>query len=78
MPSMPATTADSAPDPTGEEIILGIDTHKDAHVAAVITALGVQVTSASFPATAAGYRRLDGAPRRRCPHPRTRGRPLPT
>ncbi|MEV0734350.1 IS110 family transposase [Polymorphospora sp. NPDC050346] len=58
MPSMPATTADSAPDPTGEEIILGIDTHKDAHVAAVITALGVQVTSASFPTTAAGYRDL--------------------
>ena len=48
-----ATTAD----PT-EEIILGVDTHKDAHVAAVITILGVPVATATFPTTTAGYREL--------------------
>ncbi|WP_408630955.1 IS110 family transposase [Micromonospora inositola] len=58
MPSMPNTAPDSQPDPTGEEVILGVDTHKDAHVAAVTTPLGVQVASASFPTTAAGYRDL--------------------
>ena len=41
-----------------EEIILGVDTHKDAHVAAVITILGVPVATATFPTTTAGYREL--------------------
>jgi len=41
-----------------DEVILGVDTHKDVHVAAVITALGRLVASRSFPTTAAGYRRL--------------------
>jgi transposase len=43
--------------PTGE-VVLGVDTHKDAHVAAVITVLGVLLGSATFPTTAAGYRDL--------------------
>ncbi|MFE9690575.1 IS110 family transposase [Micromonospora sp. NPDC005806] len=58
MSSMPNTAPDGQPDPAGEEVILGVDTHKDAHVAAVTTPLGVQVASASFPTTAAGYRDL--------------------
>src|SRR5262245_29157368 len=40
------------------EVILGVDTHKDVHVAAVITALGTLLASRSFPTTAAGYRKL--------------------
>ncbi len=41
-----------------EQTILGVDTHKDSHVAAVITVLGALVGTRSFPATAAGYRQL--------------------
>jgi transposase len=46
------------PDPRPEEVILGVDTHKDVHVAAVVTTLGAQVAEATFPTTAAGYRQL--------------------
>jgi transposase len=42
----------------GETIVLGVDTHKDKHVAAVLTAHGVLVEVSSFPTTAAGYRQL--------------------
>lgn len=42
----------------GEEVILGVDTHKDFHVAAVITALGALLGSKTFPTTRAGYRAL--------------------
>jgi len=41
-----------------EEVVLGVDTHKDLHVAAVITRIGELLGSQSFPATAAGYRQL--------------------
>ena len=41
-----------------EEIILGVDTHNDAHVAAVITVLGALVDTQAFPTTAAGYTAL--------------------
>ena len=58
MSSMPNTAPDSQPDPTSEDVVLGVDTHKDAHVAAVITPLGVQVAAASFPTTTAGYHDL--------------------
>lgn len=40
------------------EIVLGVDTHKDVHVAAVITAAGAFVESRSFPTTAEGYEQL--------------------
>lgn len=36
----------------------GVDTHADVHVAAVVDHLGGVLATASFPATAAGYRRL--------------------
>lgn len=36
----------------------GVDTHADVHVAAVVDHLGGVLGTASFPATAAGYRRL--------------------
>jgi transposase len=44
--------------PGCKEVILGVDTHKDVHVAAVVTTLGAQVANATFPTTAAGYRQL--------------------
>ncbi|GAA3594909.1 hypothetical protein GCM10022295_90240 [Streptomyces osmaniensis] len=45
-------------------VVLGVDTHKDVHVAAVLDHLGRLRSSGEFPATAAGYRHLlDWAPR---------------
>jgi transposase len=41
-----------------EEVVLGVDTHKDVHAAAVVTALGAALDGRSFPATADGYRQL--------------------
>ena len=41
-----------------EEVIVGVDTHKDVHVAAVISVLGALLGTASFPTTAVGYRQL--------------------
>ena len=54
MPDVPPSGHDNGAD----EVILGVDTHKDSHVGAVITALGMLVASKAFPATAAGYRQL--------------------
>ncbi|KUN61952.1 hypothetical protein AQJ54_33030 [Streptomyces griseorubiginosus] len=52
-------------------VVLGVDTHKDVHVAAVLDHLGRLLSSGEFPATAAGYRQLlywaRGTPaRKRC------------
>ena len=58
MSSMPHHTESSHVEPGCEQVILGVDTHKDVHVAAVITVLGVLLASAEFATTAAGYRRL--------------------
>ena len=58
MASMPHPSPDGQFDLDTEQIILGVDTHKDVHVAALITTLGVQVADATFPTTAAGYRKL--------------------
>jgi transposase len=44
--------------PGGEDVIVGVDTHKDFHVAAVVSVLGAPLGSKAFPATAAGYRAL--------------------
>jgi transposase len=53
LPSMPH------PKPSDpNEVVLGVDTHKDLHVAAVLTALGVLLATSSFPTTAKGYREL--------------------
>ncbi|MFF9494420.1 transposase [Streptomyces flaveolus] len=40
------------------EVVLGVDTHGEVHVAAVISLLGKVLATESFPATAAGYRQL--------------------
>jgi transposase len=58
MPSMPQPVTGNQDDSAANEVILGVDTHNDVHVAAVITALGVLLSSTNFPATAVGYRAL--------------------
>ena len=41
------------------ELVIGVDTHKDTHTAAVVTAVsGAVVTQVTVPATPAGYRQL--------------------
>ncbi len=55
-PSMPAPDEDRHSD--AETIVLGVDTHKDVHVAAVLTVAGVLLGRAAFPTTSAGYRQL--------------------
>jgi hypothetical protein len=52
-PTLPAQSEE----PLVEDVILGVDTHKDVHVAAV-TVLGVLLAHQEFPVTAAGYRQL--------------------
>ena len=55
--SMPQSAC-PAQDASSEEVVLGVDTHRDIHVAAVVTMVGTLTATSSFPATAAGYRRL--------------------
>ncbi|WP_323137083.1 IS110 family transposase [Streptomyces sp. NBC_01764] len=43
--------------PAGE-VVLGVDTHRDAHVAAVLSVTGAVLATGEYPATAAGYRDL--------------------
>jgi transposase len=58
MTSMPEVPVDSDTSQHTEQVIVGVDTHKDTHVASAITLVGVLVDSRAFPASAAGYRRL--------------------
>ncbi|GAA1881177.1 hypothetical protein GCM10009836_73070 [Pseudonocardia ailaonensis] len=44
--------------PSADEVIGGVDTHRDTHHAAVIDAVGRRVDDAPFPATARGYEQL--------------------
>jgi len=41
-----------------EDVVVGVDTHKDVHVAAVISRLGELLAHQAFPTTAVGYRQL--------------------
>ncbi|WP_232838741.1 hypothetical protein [Streptomyces geranii] len=41
-----------------EEILLGVDPHKDVHAAAVFTVLGVILDGRTFPAATESYRQL--------------------
>ncbi|MFI6731283.1 transposase, partial [Streptomyces atratus] len=52
------TASCHVPADTGEDILLGVDTHKHIHAAAVVTTLGAALDGRSFPATADGYRQL--------------------
>ena len=55
MPSMPPPARSDQDKSRTDEVVPGVDTHKEVHVAAVITALGALLASMAFPATAAGY-----------------------
>lgn len=59
---MPSMTQQSHPrhDTTDqhEQILLGVDTHKDVHVATVITSTGLLLDTRSFPTPREGYRQL--------------------
>jgi transposase len=55
---MPQSSVPSQASSDPDEVVVGVDTHKDVHVAAVLTALGVLRETRTFPATAAGYRAL--------------------
>lgn len=56
--SMPEPVHHDQDDNAAGEVILGVDTHKDLHAAAVISPLGVLLSSETFPATEAGYGEL--------------------
>lgn len=43
---------------TDDEVVLGVDTHKDVHVAVVLSSTGALLESRPFPATAAGYQQM--------------------
>jgi hypothetical protein len=58
MPSMPNAEQPGHTGTSDDTVILGVDTHKDTHVAAVISAQGTLLGHRSFPATAAGYQQL--------------------
>lgn len=60
MPSLPQPAPHDQGEGATDDVILGVDTHKHTHTAAVITCLGALRATASFPATAAGYRDLVG------------------
>ncbi|MDT8916017.1 transposase [Amycolatopsis sp. PS_44_ISF1] len=55
---MPHPALPSQDDAPASEVILGVDSHKDLHVAAVITALGALLGSRGFAASRAGYEQL--------------------
>ncbi|WP_455908467.1 IS110 family RNA-guided transposase [Streptomyces lydicus] len=52
------STSSSTDPPVPSEVVLGVDTHGEVHVAAAVTPLGKVLDTESFPATAVGYRRL--------------------
>jgi hypothetical protein len=53
-------TSEAEPQAGGsvEEMVLGVDTHKEVHVAALISALGALLSTRQFPATATSYQAL--------------------
>ncbi len=53
-----STSSTSTGPPAWGEVVLGVDTHGEVHVAAVVCPLGQILGTKSFPATAVGYRRL--------------------
>lgn len=59
---MPSMTQPTSPRhhmaETSEDVVLGVDTHKDSHVAAVTTIAGAMLDTRSFPTTQEGYWQL--------------------
>jgi transposase len=56
--STPCQAVTEQPSAAPASVVVGVDTHKDIHVAAVVTTLGALLGSPAFPTTAAGYREL--------------------
>ncbi len=56
--SVPSTSSVPRTRRPAGEVVLGVDTHRDVHVAAVLSVSGAVLATAEFPATAAGYRDL--------------------
>lgn len=54
VPSIPQISPDHHDD--NAEVVLGVDTHRDLHACAVLSAIGRLLATATFPTTAAGYR----------------------
>ncbi|MFD5314047.1 transposase [Streptomyces ardesiacus] len=52
------STSSNTDPPVRREVVLGVDTHGEMHVAAVTSLLGKVLGNESFPATAAGYQQL--------------------
>ena len=50
-PGGPAKTSD-------DQVVLGVDTHKDVHVAVVLSIVGVRLAAREFPTTRTGYRAM--------------------
>jgi transposase len=50
-PVCPAKTND-------DQVVLGVDTHKDVHIAVVLSILGVRLAVREFPTTRTGYRAM--------------------
>ncbi|MBA8957786.1 IS110 family transposase [Actinomadura namibiensis] len=55
---MPQRDLPAQTDTSNETVILGVDTHRDAHVAALLDVQGASLGHRSFPTTATGYRHL--------------------
>ena len=51
MTSMPEPTPIDRAHDEREEVVLGVDTHKDLHVAAVLSGLGALLATRAFPTT---------------------------
>jgi hypothetical protein len=52
------STSYSTDPPVPGEVVLGVDTHGEVHVAAVVSPLGKVLAPSPFRPTAAGYRQL--------------------
>jgi hypothetical protein len=60
MSSMPQPLSEDQDDSATDEVILGVDTHSDVHVAAVITALGVLLRHRQLPGHRGGLSGVGG------------------
>jgi integrase/recombinase XerC len=66
VPGKPRSAPDRQHEGRAAEVVLGVDTHKGAHVAAVLSALGELLASGRFRVPPVGYRGLmRGSPPRR-------------
>src|SRR5262245_23907925 len=45
--------------PPGQPVTIGVDTHKDAHIAVAVNDLGVRLDQLTVPTTAEGYDQLE-------------------